>query len=145
METPEKSPSEKNPANGRAADDGGRSGVHSIGQRLDRVSGSAQEAWGQTRDAFSDLGEAIDIKGRVRRQPYGTLAAALGIGYVLGGGIFTPLTSRIVRLALRIGVRAAFVPLLKDQVAGLADALADGDGDGAGRAAGKGHKASKRT
>jgi hypothetical protein len=141
METPEKNSTEKNPANGRAADDG----VHSIGQRLDRVSGSAQEAWGQTRDAFSDLSDAIDIKGRVRRQPYGTLAAALGIGYVLGGGIFTPLTSRIVRLALRIGVRAAFLPLLKDQVAGLADALADGDGDGAGRAAGKGHKASKRT
>jgi hypothetical protein len=141
METPEKNSTEKNPANGRAADDG----VHSIGQRLDRVSGSAQEAWGQTRDAFSDLSDAIDIKGRVRRQPYGTLAAALGIGYVLGGGIFTPLTSRIVRLALRIGVRAAFLQLLKDQVAGLADALADGDGDGAGRAAGKGHKASKRT
>jgi hypothetical protein len=141
METPEKNSTEKNPANGRAAEDG----MHSIGQRLDRVSGSAQEAWGQTRDAFSDLSDAIDIKGRVRRQPYGTLAAALGIGYVLGGGIFTPLTSRIVRLALRIGVRAAFLPLLKDQVAGLADALADGDGDGAGRAAGKGHKASKRT
>ena len=141
METPEKNPSEKNPANGRTADEG----VHSLGQRIDRVSGSAQEAWGQTRDAFSDLNDAIDIKGRVRRQPYSTLAAALGIGYVLGGGIFTPLTARIVRLALRIGVRAAFLPLLKDQVAGLADALADGDGDGAGRAAGKGHKASKRT
>jgi hypothetical protein len=141
METPEKNPSEKNPANGRNPDEN----VNSLGQRLDRVSGSAQEAWGQTRDAFSDLRDAIDIKGRMRRQPYGTLAAALGIGYVLGGGIFTPLTSRIVRLALRIGVRAAFLPLLKDQVAGLADALADGDGDGAGRAAGKGHKASKRT
>jgi hypothetical protein len=139
METPEKNASEKNPANGRTADDS----VRSIGQRLDHVSGSAQEAWGQTRDAFSDLSDAIDIKGRLRRQPYGTLAAALGIGYVLGGGIFTPLTARIVRIALRIGVRAAFVPLLKDQVAGLADALADGEG--AGRAAGKGHKASKRT
>jgi ElaB/YqjD/DUF883 family membrane-anchored ribosome-binding protein len=141
METPEKTASDKNPANGRTADDS----VRSIGQRLDKASDSAQEAWGQTRDAFSDLSDAIDIKGRVRRQPYGTLAAALGIGYVLGGGIFTPLTARIVRLALRFGVRAAFVPLLKDQVAGLAEALADGDGDGAGRAAGKGHKAGKRT
>jgi hypothetical protein len=136
MQTPE-----KNPPNGRATEDGaGRT----IGQRVDRASDSAQEAWTQTRGAFSDLTDAIDVKGRVKRHPYGTVAAALGIGYVLGGGIFTPLTSRIVRLGLRIGVRAALLPLLKDQIAGLATVLADGD-SGTERETGKGHKASKRT
>jgi hypothetical protein len=136
METPE-----KNPPNGRTSEDGG---IRTIGQQVARVSDSAQEAWSETRGAFSDLGDAIDLKGRVKRHPYGSVAAAVGIGYVLGGGIFTSLTSRIVRLGLRIGVRAALLPLLKDQIAGLAEALADGD-QGADRAAGKGHKASKRT
>jgi hypothetical protein len=130
---------EKNPPNGRATDG---DGVRTIGQHVDRVSGSAQEAWTETRGAFSDLTDAIDIKGRVKRRPYGSVAAALGLGYVIGGGIFTPLTARIVRLGLRIGVRLAIVPLLKDQIAGLATVLADGDG-GAGRGTGKGHKASK--
>ncbi|HEY5089976.1 MAG TPA: hypothetical protein VIK30_08405 [Polyangia bacterium] len=134
MQTPE-----KNPPNGRATES---DGVHTIGQRVDRVSDSAQEAWTQTRGAFSDLTDAIDIKGRVKRQPYGSVAAALGLGYVIGGGIFTPLTARIVRLGLRIGVRLAIVPLLKDQIAGLASVLADGD-SGAGRGTGKGHKAGK--
>jgi hypothetical protein len=134
METPE-----KNPPNGQTAED---RGLRTIGERVDRASDSAQEAWSQTRGAFTDLHDALDLKGRVKRRPYGSLAAAVGIGYVLGGGIFTPLTSKIVRLGLRIGVRAALLPLLKDQVAGLAEALADDDG---GRAAGKGHKASKRT
>ena len=94
--------------------------------------------------AFSDLTDAIDIKGRVKRHPYGAVAAALGIGYVIGGGIFTPLTSRIVRLGMRIGVRLALVPLLKDQIAGLATVLADGDSSSETET-GKGRKASKRT
>jgi hypothetical protein len=132
--------SEKNPPNGQTAED---RGLRTIGERVDRASDSAQEAWSQTRGAFSDLHDALDLKGRVKRRPYGSIAAAVGIGYVLGGGIFTPLTSKIVRLGLKIGVRAALLPLLKDQVAGLAEALADDDGGG--RAAGKGQKASKRT
>jgi hypothetical protein len=136
MPTPEKSP-----PNGEAQEDGV---IRTIGQRVDRASDSAQEAWTQTRGAFSDLTDAIDIKGRVKRRPYGAVAAAVGIGYVLGGGIFTPLTSRIVRLGLRIGVRAALLPLLKDQIAGLAVALGNADG-GAERETGKGHKAHKRT
>jgi hypothetical protein len=138
METPE-----KNPPNGRTTED---RGVRTIGQHLDRVSGSAQDAWSETRGAFSELNDAIDLKGRVKRHPYGTVAAALGIGYVLGGGIFTPLTSRIVRLGLRLGVRLALLPLLKDQVEGIAEVLGQGD-DETERATGKSRNksASKRT
>jgi hypothetical protein len=33
-----------------------------------------------------------DLKTRFDQHPYGALAAALGVGYVLGGGFFTPLT-----------------------------------------------------
>jgi len=94
-----------------------------IAQRMDRVSDSAQQAWDRTRGAVTDLKRAADIDGRVRRNPYGTVAAALGVGYVLGGGIFTPLTARIVGLGLRLGVRLALLPMLKDQISELADSF----------------------
>jgi hypothetical protein len=51
--------------------------------------------------------EALDVGGRVERNPYGMLAGALGIGFVLGGGLFTRLTARIVGAGLRIGLMAA--------------------------------------
>ncbi|HXU64678.1 MAG TPA: hypothetical protein VN962_23420 [Polyangia bacterium] len=107
-----------NAANGRSEDP-----VKTMGQRASSVSDSAQQAWDRTRDAVTDLKRAADIDGRVRRNPYGTVAAALGIGYVLGGGIFTPLTGRIVGLGLRLGIRLALLPMMKDQISELADSL----------------------
>ena len=106
----------QNMANGRSEDP-------TAGNLGHRVSDGAHEAWDRTRDAVSDLKRAADIEGRVRRNPYGTVAAALGIGYVLGGGIFTPLTGRLVGLGLRLGIRLALLPMLKDQISELADTL----------------------
>lgn len=60
-----------------------------------------------------------DLKTRVDQHPYGALAAALGVGYVLGGGFFTPLTERIAKLALKAGIRAALVPFLAAEVTEL--------------------------
>lgn len=111
-------PNQPNMANGRSEDP-----TKSMGQRVTSVSDSAQQAWDRTRDAVTDLKRAADIDGRVRRNPYGTVAAALGIGYVLGGGIFTPLTGRIVGLGLRLGIRLALLPMMKDQISELADSL----------------------
>jgi hypothetical protein len=91
--------------------------------RVGKVSDTAHEAWDRTRDAVSDLKRVADIEGRVQRNPYGTVAAALGIGFVLGGGIFTPLTARLVGLGLKIGIRLALLPMLKDQISELADSL----------------------
>lgn len=93
------------------------------GPAADWVSDSAHKAWDRTRGAVSELKRAAAIDERVSRNPYGSLAAALGIGYVLGGGLFTSLTSRIVALGLRVGVRLAVLPMLKDEISVLADAL----------------------
>lgn len=101
----------------------GRGGDMTVGQRVDRVNDSAQEAWTKTRDAVKDLKETLDVDGRVDRHPYGTLAAALGIGYVLGGGLFSPLTGRIVGLGLRLGLRLAAVPFLQRELMGVVTAL----------------------
>ena len=65
---------------------------------------------------------AIDLRGRVERHPYAMVAAALGVGYVLGGGLFSALTFRL----LGLGVRVAAVPVVKNQLLGLAGAAVSG-------------------
>ena len=58
------------------------------------------------------LGEALDIEGRLQRNPYGMVAGAVAVGFVLGGGLFTRLTARIAGAGLRMGLMAA-LPLLQ--------------------------------
>jgi hypothetical protein len=120
--------SEQNPGNGHRHDGSW-------------VNDSAHKAWDRTRGAVYELKRAAAIEERVNRNPYGSIAAAVGIGYVLGGGIFTPLTSRIVSLGLRLGIRLAVLPMLKDEISVLADALA-GEGESKGRRGGKAAKPS---
>jgi hypothetical protein len=107
---------------------GGAGDGATLGERIDRVSSSAQHAWSRTRDAVSDIRGTLDIQGRVNRHPYATLAAAVGIGYVLGGGLFSRLTGRVLGLGLRLGIRLAAIPLLKEELYGLAEGLAGGEG-----------------
>ena len=61
------------------------------------------------------LGEALDIEGRLQRNPYGMVAGAVAVGFVLGGGLFTRLTARIAGAGLRIGLMAA-LPLLQREL-----------------------------
>jgi hypothetical protein len=127
--------------NGRAP---GGDGAKKLGRQMEKVGDTAEHMWDRTRESFSDIGGALDLQGRVDRHPYGTVAAAIGIGYVLGGGLFTPLTSRIVRLGVRIGLRLAVLPLLKQEVAEIMESIGEDDGKGRGEAAGKG-QATRRT
>jgi hypothetical protein len=117
-----------NPPNGRSAGDG----TKKLGKRIEKVGYTAEHVWDRTRDSVSDISNALDIQGRVHRNPYGTVAAAVGIGYVLGGGLFSPLTSRIVGLGLRIGLRLAVLPMLKQEMAELVETLDDDEGKGKG-------------
>jgi len=105
----------------------GAGGDATVGERVDRLNDSAHEAWTRTRAAVTDLKETLDIDGRVDRHPYGSLAAAVGIGYVLGGGLFSPLTARIVGLGIRMGLRLAAIPFLQRELFGFAAALGGAD------------------
>jgi hypothetical protein len=67
---------------------------------------------------LQDLGKTLDLNGRVQRNPFGMLAAAAGVGYLLGGGLFSPLTGKL----LRVGLRLALIPVIKSQLASLAGA-----------------------
>jgi hypothetical protein len=58
--------------------------------------------------------DALDLHGRTERHPYGMVAGALGVGFVLGGGLSTRLTDRLAGTALRIGIAAAWPHLGKD-------------------------------
>ena len=117
-----------NPPNGRSAGDG----TKKLGKRIEKVGHTAEQVWDRTRDSVSDISNALDIQGRVQRNPYGTVAAAVGIGYVLGGGLFSPLTARIVGLGLRIGLRLAVLPMLKQEMAELVESIDDEEGKGKG-------------
>jgi hypothetical protein len=59
--------------------------------------------------------DLTELEERVARNPYGMVAGAIGVGFVLGGGLFTRVTARIVGAGLRIGLMAA-LPLLKDEL-----------------------------
>jgi hypothetical protein len=86
--------------------------------RVGHLNDSAHQLLEEARSTFEDLGQAIDLRGRVQRHPYGMVAAALGVGYVLGGGLFSRLTFRLVG----VGVRVAAIPLVKRQLLDLAEA-----------------------
>lgn len=104
----------------RPGEGDGASGAqaHGFGQRVDQIGCTAQQLWSEARGAASDLGQTLDLRGRVERHPYGMIAAAAGVGYVLGGGLFTPLTARI----LRLGLRLAALPFVKEELLGMAEA-----------------------
>lgn len=67
-------------------------------------------------DTAKELYQRLDIARQIHEHPYRTLAVAAGVGYVLGGGLFTPLTGALVR----IGARAALLPMVQSTVENLA-------------------------
>ena len=52
------------------------------------------------------------LRQRLEEQPYETLAMVAGVGFILGGGLFTRFAARLIATSLRLGVAAAFAPLL---------------------------------
>ncbi|MDP2313942.1 MAG: hypothetical protein Q8P41_13630 [Pseudomonadota bacterium] len=65
---------------------------------------------------------ALDLPGRMTRHPYQTLLIAAGVGYVLGGGLFTRLTANVFRMGLRVGGH----PLVQRELLGVAEAALRG-------------------
>jgi cell division septum initiation protein DivIVA len=91
-------------------------------QQAAQFAQDAQRLAGDAKDAAEGLLEAVDLPGRVKKNPYGMVATAFGIGYVLGGGLFSRTTSRALGLAARL----AAVPAVRDQLIEAAEAVLDG-------------------
>ncbi|HEY2731948.1 MAG TPA: hypothetical protein VGK52_18530 [Polyangia bacterium] len=88
----------------------------------------------------------LDVVALVEAHPVATLATALGLGYTLGGGLFTGFTARLLRLGLKLGVQLALVPALEREVSGLASTIGrsldknvDGTTEKRGTRAAQGH------
>jgi len=98
-------------------------GAMDHGKRMVEEARAFKAAIGSTADTFP---RNIDLRGRVDRNPIGMVLAAAGIGYFLGGGLFSPMTGKLVK----IGLRVALIPLVKSQLANLAGQQAQ-PGEGA--------------
>lgn len=78
-----------------------------------RVLNDAQELYERVRGDISP--------GQIYQDnPFAVVAAAAGVGYLLGGGLFSPFTRRIVR----IGLRGLIIPLASSQLKHLTAGVA---------------------
>jgi len=93
-----------------------------LGARVRSLNRAARSFKEQVRTTASDFGDALDMRRRVRRHPYAMLAAALSVGYVLGGGLFSRTTVRLLGVAGRV----ATLPLIRGELIGLAEAMLAG-------------------
>jgi hypothetical protein len=67
--------------------------------------------WEELKGAAQHLSEPIDWQGRMNRCPVATMATAMVLGYVLGGGLFTRFTGKIIK----IGSRLIFMPMMRNK------------------------------
>jgi hypothetical protein len=82
---------------------------------------------GKERSLIDLVREAADIEGRVARKPYSMVAGAMGVGFVLGGGLFTRLTERLAGAALRVGILATW-PMVQEEIGRQVRRMASGAG-----------------
>jgi len=78
----------------------------------------------QALQSVSALYGALDgvLQRQLRESPYTALAAAAGVGFVLGGGMRTPFGQLLVRL----GVRAFGPPLVNAVLHGVGERMQQG-------------------
>lgn len=81
----------------------------------------AKEVALDANSALNGLSDAVGLTPKVEKNPYGMVAAALGIGYVIGGGLLTPTTARLFRLGLKL----ATVPPIRDRLLEVAETVVD--------------------
>lgn len=88
-------------------------GAMDHGRRMVEEARAFKEA---VKSQAESIGNAVDLRGRIDRHPIGMVCAAVGVGYLLGGGLFSPITGKL----LRVGIRLALIPMIKSQLEVLA-------------------------
>lgn len=97
--------------------DGNR--IERIQFRGQRVRQEVSGLTGEIEGALTDLERAV--RAQLEERPYATLAAASGLGYVLGGGLPTAAS----RMLFGIGGRLAILMVAQRFRAGLTPAASD--------------------
>jgi hypothetical protein len=80
-----------------------------------------------SKQSIEDLRGRLDLPRRMKTNPYGTLAIAVGAGYLLGGGLFSSTTRRLLGVGLKVGLRVGALALLKHQLSLIAGDTSDQD------------------
>ncbi|MBY0275485.1 hypothetical protein K2Z84_09090 [Candidatus Binatia bacterium] len=100
-------------SNGAASDE---AGVSKLLEQSRRVRDDLEGLVSAVADARSEWEE--QLRARLTERPYVGLAAAAGVGYVLGAGV-SPL---LLRAAFGLGTRVAFAMVMRRVVGALGDA-----------------------
>ena len=95
-------------------------------ERVQRLQQKGQQVRREVGDFTTELEGVLAalesaVREQVTRRPYATLAAATGLGYVLGGGI----PVRLSRMMFGVGGRLAFVMLAQQLREGFAGFQSD--------------------
>lgn len=69
----------------------------------------------------NNAAESAGLADKVAQSPYGAVAAALAVGYVAGGGLFTATTARVIELGLKL----TSVPFIRSQLLDIAEGAVD--------------------
>lgn len=77
---------------------------------------------------------ATRLTEELARNPYAVMGGAFGVGFVLGGGLFTRLTARLVGAGVRAAIAAA-LPTVVEEVLAVANRERTAARDGGGPAA----------
>jgi hypothetical protein len=91
--------------------------VHSGGRKRSGEIQPAATRASTTRQRVESL--ADKMLRQTREHPGRSIAMAVGAGYVLGGGLFSRLTARIVGAGIRIGLRTALLPFVTESLLAL--------------------------
>jgi ElaB/YqjD/DUF883 family membrane-anchored ribosome-binding protein len=99
-----------------------------VGRRRTKRTASADPA--RLLSALEEAGHSIadaatDVRQRVDEHPWRMLGLAAGAGFILGGGLFTALTGRLLLGGLRIGLRVAALPLVREELLGVFESVTD--------------------
>lgn len=89
---------------------------------LEPILEKAQELAQDANSALNGVADAVGLTEKVEKNPYAMVGAALGIGYVVGGGLLTPTTMRL----LKLGIKLAAVPPVREKLLDVAEGLVDG-------------------
>lgn len=98
----------------------GASGANPSAGTRQRVGQIRDNARGVVDDSRSVITDGIaTVTDRMTTHPYQTLLIAAGVGYLLGGGLFSGLTVRF----LRTGIRMAALPIVRNELINLATSV----------------------
>jgi hypothetical protein len=83
-------------------------------------------------DGLFDLRDKLSgwndrARQEIHSHPGRSTAIALGVGYVVGGGLFSSLTARLLGVGLRVGLRVALIPFVTRGLATLGESLLSGE------------------